>query len=142
MGQIEGENEMNKVKIGIRPIIDSRKLVKESLYEMTMELSQMVAELISSDLKYTDGSPVECVMNPNCISGQKEAAQAHDLFVREGVGLIISVAAGWCYPLETMEVEAKWPHAIWGFNGTQRPGAVYLAALQAAHVQKGRTGAA
>lgn len=124
-------------KIGIRPIIDRRRLVKAALKDMTLELAAGVAELLSRHLRYPDGSPVQCVVNDTCISGVKEAAQCSDYFAQQGVGVIVSVASGWCYPLETIETNAQLPHAIWGFNGTERPGAVYLAALHAAHNQKG-----
>ncbi|WP_020618067.1 L-fucose isomerase [Paenibacillus daejeonensis] len=124
-------------KVGIRPIIDRRKLVKAALREMTMELAHRAAQVITEHLRYPDGSPVECLVYDICISGMQEAAECADRFAREGVGAIVTVAAGWCYPLETMEVDSRLPHAIWGFNGTERPGAVYLAALHAAHNQKG-----
>ncbi|MBB6693843.1 L-fucose isomerase [Cohnella xylanilytica] len=124
-------------KIGIRPIIDRRKLVKAATKEMTMELAREAARLLSETLRYPDGSPVECVVNDVCISGLKEAAQCADRFAKEGVGVLVTVASGWCYPLETMETNKQLPHAVWGFNGTERPGAVYMGALHAAHNQKG-----
>ena len=124
-------------KIGIRPIIDRRKLVKAATKDMTMELARAAAKLLSETLRYPDGSPVECVVNDVCISGFKEASQCADRFAKEGVGVIVTVASGWCYPLETMETNAQLPHAVWGFNGTERPGAVYMGALHAAHNQKG-----
>ncbi|MBB6635897.1 L-fucose isomerase [Cohnella thailandensis] len=124
-------------KIGIRPIIDRRKLVKAATKDMTMELARAAAKLLSETLRYPDGSPAECVVNDVCISGFKEASQCADRFAKEGVGVIVTVASGWCYPLETMETNAQLPHAVWGFNGTERPGAVYMGALHAAHNQKG-----
>ncbi|WP_080837867.1 L-fucose isomerase [Cohnella massiliensis] len=124
-------------KIGIRPIIDRRKLVKAATKDMTMELALAAARALSSELNYPDGSPVECVVNETCISGFREAAECSDRFAKEGVGLIVTVASGWCYPLETMETNPLLPHAVWGFNGTERPGAVYMGALHAAHNQKG-----
>ncbi|GBG07854.1 L-fucose isomerase [Paenibacillus agaridevorans] len=123
--------------IGIRPIIDRRKLVKAALKDMTMELAHNVAQLLTETLRHPDGSPVRCVISDTLISGVTEASRCSAQFAREGVGLMISVASGWCYPLETMELDPQIPHAIWGFNGTERPGAVYLAALHAAHNQKG-----
>ncbi|MBN2984643.1 L-fucose isomerase [Cohnella algarum] len=124
-------------KIGIRPIIDRRKLVKAATKDMTMELALAAARALSSELNYPDGSPAECVVNETCISGFREAAECSDRFAKEGVGLIVTVASGWCYPLETMETNPLLPHAVWGFNGTERPGAVYMGALHAAHNQKG-----
>jgi len=124
-------------KIGIRPIVDRRKLVKAALKDVTMNLAREAARILSETLRYPDGSPVECVVNDVCISGHKEAADCAAKFAKEGVGVIVTVASGWCYPLETMETNPQLPHAIWGFNGTERPGAVYLAALHAAHNQKG-----
>ncbi|WP_309120601.1 L-fucose isomerase [Paenibacillus sp.] len=124
-------------KIGIRPIIDRRKLVKAATRHVTLGLANEVASFLSANLRYPNGEPVVCVLADDCISGLPEAARATEKFRREGVGLVVTVASGWCYPLETMEMNADWPHAIWGFNGTERPGAVYLAALHAAHNQKG-----
>ncbi|HZG56726.1 L-fucose isomerase [Paenibacillus sp.] len=124
-------------KIGIRPIIDRRKLVKAATRHVVLGLANEVASLLSANLRYPNGEPVECVLADDAISGMPEAAKATEKFRREGVGVVITVASGWCYPLETMEMNAEWPHAIWGFNGTERPGAVYLAALHAAHNQKG-----
>ncbi|OWA34138.1 L-fucose isomerase [Saccharibacillus sp. O16] len=124
-------------KIGIRPIVDRRKRVKAAIGDMTMELAQAAARLIAGQVRNPDGTPVEVVVFDTCISGMPEASRCAEQFRREGVGVILTVAAGWCYPLETMETDATLPHAIWGFNGTERPGAVYLAALHAAHNQKG-----
>lgn len=124
-------------KIGIRPIVDRRKLVKEALAESTMELAREAAAEITAVLRYPDGSPVEVVIFEPCISGITEAARCAEQFRKEGVGVLLTVASGWCYPLETIETDPTLPHAVWGFNGTERPGAVYLAALHAAHNQKG-----
>lgn len=137
MADLKHRYEGGFPKIGIRPIIDRRKLVKEALKENTMRLAENAAKLLSERLCYPDGSPVACVVNDVCISGMKEAANCADRFAREGVGVIVTVALGWCYPLETMETNPTLPHAIWGFNGTERPGAVYMGALHAAHNQKG-----
>lgn len=124
-------------KIGIRPIVDRRKLVKAALAESTMELAHEAAAAITSVLRNPDGSPVQVVIFDTCISGMSEAARCAEQFRKNGVGVLVTVANGWCYPLETMETDPTLPHAVWGFNGTERPGAVYLAALHAAHNQKG-----
>lgn len=124
-------------KIGIRPIVDRRKLVKAALAESTMNLAREAAAEITAVLRNPDGSPVEVVIFESCISGMTEAARCAEQFRKEGVGVLVSVSSGWCYPLETMETDPMLPHAVWGFNGTERPGAVYLAALHAAHNQKG-----
>lgn len=125
-------------KIGIRPIIDGRrKGVRESLENQTMNMAKSVAELISSHLRHHDGSKVECVIADTCIGGVAEAAMAAEKFEREGVGVSISVTPCWCYGSETIDMNPYIPKAIWGFNGTERPGAVYLAAALAAHSQKG-----
>ena len=124
-------------KIGIRPIIDRRKLVKAATRHVVLGLANEVASFLSANLRYGNGEPVQCVIADDAISGMPEAAKATEKFRREGVGVVVTVASGWCYPLETMEMNPEWPHAVWGFNGTERPGAVYLAALHAAHNQKG-----
>ena len=125
-------------KIGIRPIIDGRRRgIRESLEEMTMGLAIRVAKLYSETLCYPDGSPVECVIADTCIGGVKEAANCAEKFEREGVGLSLSVTPCWCYGSETIDMNPLIPKAIWGFNATERPGAVYLAAALAAHNQKG-----
>lgn len=125
-------------KIGIRPAIDGRrKGVRESLEAQTMRMASMTADLLSSNLRYPDGSPVECVISDTCIGGVAEAAMCAEKFAREGVGLSITVTPCWCYGSETMDMDPLIPKAIWGFNGTERPGAVYLAAVLAAHNQKG-----
>lgn len=125
-------------KIGIRPIIDGRRRgIRESLEEMTMALAQRVARLYTESLRYPDGSPVECVIADTCIGGVKEAANCAEKFEKEGVGISLSVTPCWCYGSETIDMNPSIPKAIWGFNGTERPGAVYLAAALAAHNQKG-----
>jgi len=125
-------------RIGIRPVIDGRRRgIRESLEEMTMGLATRVAKLYSGTLRYPDGSPVECVIADTCIGGVKEAADCAEKFVREGVGVSLSVTPCWCYGSETIDMDPLIPKAIWGFNGTERPGAVYLAAALAAHTQKG-----
>jgi L-fucose isomerase len=125
-------------KIGIRPTIDGRQGgVRESLEEKTMNLAKAVANLISSNLKNGDGSPVECVIADTTIGRVGESAACAAKFEREGVGATITVTSCWCYGSETMDMNPHYPKAVWGFNGTERPGAVYLAAVLAAHAQKG-----
>ncbi len=124
-------------KIGIRPVIDGRPLVREPLEEQTMQMARSVARLFTEHLKYPNGKPVECVIADSCIGGVAEAAQTAEKFAREGVGLSVTVSPCWCYGAETMDMDPLIPKAIWGFNGTERPGAVYLAATLAAHDQKG-----
>lgn len=125
-------------KIGIRPTIDGRQGgVRESLEEKTMNLAKAVANLISTNLKNGDGSPVECVIADSTIGRVGESAACAEKFEREGVGSTITVTSCWCYGSETMDMNPYYPKAVWGFNGTERPGAVYLAAVLAAHAQKG-----
>ncbi len=130
---------MNKYpKIGIRPIIDGRwGGIRESLEDTTMNMAKAVKKLYESELKYPDGSPVQCVIADSCIGGVKEAADCQEKFDLEQVGVSLSVTPCWCYGSETMDMDPVRPKAIWGFNGTERPGAVYLAATVAAHNQKG-----
>ncbi|MDR1097616.1 MAG: L-fucose isomerase [Tannerella sp.] len=128
----------NYPKIGIRPIIDGRrKGIRESLEETTRNMAQNVAGFYGRSLRYPDGSPVECVIADTCIGGVKEAADCAEKFERENVGLSLSVTPCWCYGSETIDMNPLIPKAIWGFNGTERPGAVYLAAALAAHNQFG-----
>lgn len=125
-------------KIGIRPTIDGRRRgVRESLEEKTMTMARNVAEFFASSLRNPDGSPVECVIADTCIGGVAEAAAAAKKFSTENVGLSITVTPCWCYGTETMDMDASIPQAVWGFNGTERPGAVYLAAVLAGYAQKG-----
>lgn len=125
-------------KIGIRPIIDGRLGgVRESLEETTMNMAKAVAELYVSELRYPDGSPVQCVIADSCIGGVKEADDCARKFEKDNVGVSLSVTPCWCYGSETMDMNPALPKAIWGFNGTERPGAVYLAATLAAHNQFG-----
>ncbi|GAB3652478.1 L-fucose isomerase [Echinicola sediminis] len=129
---------MTYPKVGIRPIIDGRLGgVRESLEETTMELARTVASLLSSTLKYPDGSPFECVIADSCIGGVREAIECGKKFEAENVGVSLSVTPCWCYGTETIDTNPFLPKAIWGFNGTERPGAVYLAAALAGHNQKG-----
>ena len=125
-------------KIGIRPIIDGRRGgIRESLEEKTMKMATMVAELYKAELRYADGKPVECVIADTTIGGVEEAAMADEKFRSCNVGAVISVTPCWCYGAETINMDPLMPKAIWGFNGTERPGAVYLAAAMAGHNQKG-----
>ena len=125
-------------KIGIRPTIDGRQGgVRESLEDKTMALAKAVADLISTNLHNGDGSPVECVIADSTIGRVAETAACAEKFEREGVGATITVTSCWCYGSETMDMNPYYPKAVWGFNGTERPGAVYLAAVLAAHAQKG-----
>lgn len=125
-------------RIGIRPAIDGRRRgVRESLEDQTMGLAHATADLLRTNLRYPDGTPVQCVIADTTIGGVAEAAMAADKFHREGVGLTITVTPAWCYGYETMDMDPLLPKAVWGFNGTERPGAVYLAAVLAAHNQKG-----
>ena len=130
---------MNKYpKIGIRPIIDGRRGgIRESLEEMTMGMANLVAELYSKELTYGDGTPVECVIADTTIGGVAEAAAATEKFKNHNVGAVISVTPCWCYGAETIDMDPLMPKAIWGFNKTERPGAVYLASALAGHAQKG-----
>ena len=125
-------------KIGIRPVIDARQGgIRESLEDKTMNLAKAVADLIAANLRYPDGSPVQCVIADGTIGRVPETAACAEKFEREGVGATITVTSCWCYGSETMDMNPHWPKAVWGFNGTERPGAVYLAAVLAAHAQKG-----
>ncbi len=125
-------------KIGIRPTIDGRLGgVRESLEDQTMNMARSVAEFLSANLKHISGDAVECVIADSTIGGVAEAAACAEKFAREGVGATITVTPCWCYGSETMDMDPLMPKAVWGFNGTERPGAVYLAAMQAAHNQKG-----
>ena len=125
-------------KVGIRPAIDGRrKGVRESLEEQTMGMAKGVARLISENLRHPCGAAVECVLADTCIGGVAEAARAAEKFAREEVGVSLTVSPCWCYGSETMDMEPLLPKAVWGFNGTERPGAVYLAAVLAGHTQKG-----
>ncbi len=128
----------NYPRIGIRPIIDGRLGgVRESLEATTMNMAKQVARLYEGTLKYPDGTPVQCVIADTCIGGVYEAALCSKKFEANNVGVSLSVTPCWCYGSETMDMNPLLPKAIWGFNGTERPGAVYLAATLAAHNQMG-----
>lgn len=125
-------------KIGIRPTIDGRwGGVRESLEEQTMGMAKAAAELISSKLKYADGTPVQCVISETTIGGGAEAAKCAEQFSKENVCATLTVTRCWCYGSETFDMDPNTIKAVWGFNGTERPGAVYLAAVMAAHAQRG-----
>ncbi|MFT5299548.1 MAG: L-fucose isomerase [Mariniblastus sp.] len=125
-------------KIGIRPTIDGRLGgVRESLEIQTQAMAQSVASLLSEELRYPNGEPVQCVVANPCIGGVAEATATEDLFRQENVGVTLTVTPCWCYGSETMDMDPLRPKAVWGFNGTERPGAVYLAAVLAGHTQKG-----
>lgn len=125
-------------KIGIRPTIDGRwGGVRESLETQTMGMAKRAAALISKNLRYPDGTPVQCVIADSTIGGGAEAAACQDKFSRENVVATLTVTPCWCYGSETFDMDPKTIKAVWGFNGTERPGAVYLAAVLAAHTQKG-----
>jgi L-fucose isomerase len=125
-------------KIGIRPVIDGRRNgVRESLEEPIMAMALSAAELITGALRHACGLPVDCVVPDFTTGGAAEAACCSELFRREGVGAVIDVTRCWCYAAEIIEMDPWMPRAIWGFNGTKKPGAVYLAGASAAGVQMG-----
>ena len=131
-------NRVEYPAIGIRPIIDGRLGgIRESLENTTMQMAKNVAKLYESQLRYPDGSPVRCVIADSTIGGVKEADLCRQKFEANNVGVSLSVTPCWCYGSETMDMHPTMPKAIWGFNGTERPGAVYLAATLAAHNQLG-----
>ena len=128
----------SRPKIGIRPTIDGRrKGVRESLEDQTMLMAKNAAKFLSQNLRHSDGMQVECVIADTCIGGVAESAMTAEKFRREGVGVSLTVTPCWCYGTETIDMDPHLPKAIWGFNGTERPGAVYLAAALAGHSQKG-----
>ncbi len=125
-------------KIGIRPTIDGRwGGVRESLEQQTMNMARAAAESISKNLRYPDGTPVQCVISNTTIGGGAEAAACANQFASENVCATLTVTPCWCYGSETFDMDPNTIKAVWGFNGTERPGAVYLAAVMAAHAQKG-----
>ena len=126
--------------IGIRPIIDGRRgvlKVRESLEDQTMNMAKAAAELFRENLRYSNGEPVKVVIADTTIGRVAEAAQCAAKFKKEGVDITLSVTPCWCYGSETMDMDPMTIKGVWGFNGTERPGAVYLAAVLAAHAQKG-----
>ena len=133
-GRLQGGNP----KIGIRPTIDGRQGgVRESLEDQTMKMAINLADFLSTNLKYSDGSAVECVIADTTIGRVDEAAACAEKFKKEGVSVTITVTPCWCYGSETIDMDPHTIKAVWGFNGTERPGAVYLAAALAGHNQKG-----
>jgi len=127
-GRLQGDNP----KIGIRPTIDGRQGgVRESLEEQTMTMANSLANFLSTSLKYSDGTPVECVIADTTIGRVDEAAACAEKFKKEGVAITITVTPCWCYGSETIDMDPHTVKAVWGFNGTERPGAVYLAAALA-----------
>lgn len=126
--------------IGIRPTIDGRRgylKVRESLEEQTMNMAKAAAALFEENLRYSDGEPVKVVIADTTIGRVAEAAACADKFRKEGVDITLTVTPCWCYGAETMDMEPKTIKGVWGFNGTERPGAVYLASVLATHAQKG-----
>lgn len=125
-------------RIGIRPIIDGRRQgVREALEQQTMAMARRAADFLTASLRHPGGEPVECVLADTCIAGFAETAACDAKFAHARVGVSLSVTPCWCYGSETIDMDPTRPKAIWGFNGTERPGAVYLAAALAAHNQKG-----
>ena len=124
--------------IGIRPIIDARRLgIRDELEGKTAQMARAAKDLLEKNVFYADGTPVRVVMAQGSIAGGEEAARCDDLFTRENVCATLSVTPSWFYPLETIDLNPLHIKAIWGFNGTERPGAVYLAAAMSAHNQMG-----
>ena len=124
-------------KIGIRPVIDGRwGGIRESLEAQTMGMAHAAKALIET-LKYPDGTPVQVVVSPCTIGGGAEAARCEEYFSTQNVTATLTVTPCWCYGMETFDMNPKTIKAVWGFNGTERPGAVYLAAVLAAYAQKG-----
>ena len=127
-------------KIGIRPTIDGRRgplKVREGLEDQAMSMAKAAADLISTNLKYSDGTPVEVVIADTTIGRVAEAAACEEKFKREGVAITLTVTPCWCYGSETMDMNPETIKAVWGLNATERPGAVYLASVLATHAQKG-----
>jgi L-fucose/D-arabinose isomerase len=125
-------------KIGIRPVIDGREAgVRESLEVQTMNMAKAAAQLIETNIRFPSGEKVECVISETTIGGIADAARCADQFEREGVTVSLTVTPCWCYGAEVMDTDPLIPKAIWGFNGTERPGAVYLASALAGYTQKG-----
>ena len=126
--------------IGIRPTIDGRRGildVRGSLEEQTMNMAKSAAKLLEENLKYSNGEKVKVVISDTTIGRVAEAAACADKFKREGVDITLTVTPCWCYGAETMDMDPMTIKGVWGFNGTERPGAVYLASVLATHAQKG-----
>ncbi len=127
---------MKKPKIGIRPIIDGRRAERSNLEDKVMNMATAARKLIEENLKDIDGDAVACVIADTTISGSAQAAACAEKFAGENVVGTLSVTSCWCYRSETMDTDPMTMKAVWGFNGTDSPGAVYLAAVLAAHAQK------
>src|SRR5574344_1366433 len=126
--------------IGIRPVIDGRRgplKVRESLEDQTMGMAKQAAKLFEENLRYSNGEPVKVIIADTTIGRVAEAAACADKFKKAGVDITLTVTPCWCYGSETMDMDPLTIKGVWGFNGTERPGAVYLAAVLAAHAQKG-----
>ena len=126
--------------IGIRPIIDGRRgplKVRESLEEQTVSMARAAKKLFEEEIRYSNGEPVRVVISDTTIGRVAEAAACAEQFRREGVSITLSVTPCWCYGSETMDTDPSTVKAVWGFNATERPGAVYLASVLATHAQKG-----
>ena len=137
---MNNRTKINYPVIGIRPCIDAREGalgVRQSLEEQTMNMAKAVKTLFESNLKYSDGSPVKVIINKSTIGRVAESAECEDYFKKNGVEITLSVTPCWCYGSETMDMNKDTIKGVWGFNGTERPGAVYLASVLAAHAQKG-----
>lgn len=129
---------MDYPKIGIRRVIDGRYGgVRESLESQTENLANAVKDMIEANLYYTDGSPVQCIISDTSIGGSKEAYDCEVLFSQNNVVGSLTIAPCWAYGTETMDLSSNTIKAVWGFNGTERPGAVYLAAVMSAYAQRG-----
>ena len=127
--------------IGIRPTIDGRRgalKVRESLEDQTMGMAQAAKKLFEENLRYSNGEPVKVVIADTTIGRVGESAACADKFKKEGVDITLTVTPCWCYGSETMDLDPLTIKGVWGFNGTERPGAVYLASVLATHAQKGR----
>ena len=126
--------------IGIRPTIDGRRGVlgvRESLEDQTMNMAKAAAKLFTENLKYSNGEPVKVIIADTTIGRVAEAAACADKFRKAGVDITLTVTPCWCYGSETMDMDPMTIKGVWGFNGTERPGAVYLASVLATHAQKG-----
>ena len=126
--------------IGIRPIVDGRRgpmQLRESLEDQVMAMAEAAKKLFEENLYYSNGEPVKVVMADTSIGRVPESAACAEKFKREGVAITLSVTPCWCYGSETMDMDPMTIKGVWGFNGTERPGAVYLASVLATHAQKG-----
>ena len=128
---------MQKPKIGIRPTVDGRGAERSNSEEITMNMAKNAAKFLSENLRYPTGEPVECVIADTTISGSAQARDCAEKFSKENVVGTLTVTPCWCYGSETIDLDPMTVKAIWGFNGTESPGAVYLAAAMSAHAQKG-----